>query len=248
MSAMTQTVRLARLDLGLIFRNRSALTNAILMPLAVAALLIGVARGQGDEALTFAVTGQMAAMLLYAPMVNLAGFFTSRREELVLKRLLSGPAPARAILGGSALGAIAVAMLQILVLVVAAIVLGVGAPSNPVLMLAGALGGAVFFCLLAMVISGLSATGELAQLATVPVLLIGYGLAPTMMPMDYLPETVQRIAEYLPVTPIADLIRTGYAGGAELTATLTSLGVLAAWMLVVAVLARRYFRWDPRRG
>lgn len=236
--------RLARLDLTMIFRNRSALTNAVLMPLGVAAFLVFSA-GQGDrEAAEFLLTGQIAGLLMFAPLVNLAGFYTSRREELVLKRLLGGPASATAILGGSAAGATVVYLLQALAVGVALAVMGFGLPGNPLLVLIAALGGAALFALLSMVISGLSSSGELAQLATVPVMLVCLVLSPVIVPAGVFPDRLQQISEYVPLTPITDLVRAGYGADFEWA----SLGVLAAWVAVAAVLARRFFRWDPRRG
>lgn len=241
---LSHTYRLARLDLTLIFRNRSALTNAVLMPLAVTAFLIWTAREGGQDSVDYIVTGQIAALVVFAPLVNLAGFYTSRREELVLKRLLGGPASATAILGGSALGAGVVYLIQVLAVVAAAVALDVGLPGNPLLVLAAVLGGAAVFALLSMVISGLSSSGELAQLATVPVMLICLALSPVIVPAGALPERIERFAEYLPMTPIADMVRAGYGDALAWQSPL----VLLAWAAVAAVLARRYFRWDPRRG
>ncbi|SDT56650.1 ABC transporter permease [Actinoplanes derwentensis] len=241
---LSHIYRLARLDLTLIFRNRSALTNAVLMPLAVAAFLVYTAKDSGQDNVAFIVTGQIAALVVFAPLVNLAGFYTSRREELVLKRLLGGPASATAILGGSALGAIVVYLIQAVAVVVAAVVLGVGLPGNPLLVLVAVLGGAAVFALLSMAISGLSSSGELAQLATVPVMLICFALSPVIVPSGALPERLEQIAAYLPLTPIADLVRAGYGDALHWQSPL----VLVAWAAVAAVLARRFFRWDPRRG
>ncbi|GAA4941217.1 ABC transporter permease [Actinoplanes utahensis] len=246
---LKHTARLARVDLTLIVRNRSALTNAVLMPLLVTAFLIFSVREQGGkEELDYMVTGQFAALLVYAPLVNLAGFYTSRREELVLKRLLGGPASALAILGGSALGAAVVYLVQALAVGVAAVALGVGLPTNPLLVLVAALGGLVLFSLLSMAVSGFSSSGELAQLATVPVMLLSLILSPVIVPLDALPEQLQRISEFLPMTPVAEVIRAGYLGDVVWSETLRSLAVLAVWVGVAAELARRYFRWDPRRG
>ncbi|GIF38739.1 ABC transporter permease [Actinoplanes xinjiangensis] len=236
--------RLARLDLTLIFRNRSALTNAVLMPLAVAAFLVFTADQAGRDSVEYILTGQIAGLLMFAPLVNLAGFYTSRREELVLKRLLGGPASATAILGGSAAGATAVYLLQALAVVIAAVVMGFGLPGNPLLVLVAALGGAAVFALLSMAISGLSSSGELAQLATVPVMLVCLVLSPVIVPAEAFPERLRQVAEYLPLTPVADLVRAGYGAGFAWS----SLGLLAAWVAVAALLARRFFRWDPRRG
>ncbi|GAA0442661.1 transport permease protein [Actinoplanes capillaceus] len=246
---LKHTVRLARVDILLIMRNRSALTNAVLMPLLVAGFLIFTARAQAADQVPFMLTGQVATLALFAPLVNLAGFYTTRREELILKRLLGGPASATAILGGSAAGATAVYLLQVVALCVAAVPLGVGLPENPLLLLAGVLGAAALFSLISMVISGFSSTGELAQIATVPFMFLCLFLSPAIVPLDALPEQLGRIAEYLPMTPVTELIRTGFLGDeGEGGGVLPNLGLLAAWVAVAAVVARRWFRWDPRRG
>ncbi|GAA1612834.1 ABC transporter permease [Actinoplanes couchii] len=241
---LSHAYRLARLDLAMIFRNRSALTNAVLMPLAVCAFLVYTAKDSGPDQVAYILTGQIAALVVFAPLVNLAGFYTSRREELVLKRLLGGPASATAILGGSALGATAVYLLQVVAVVAAAVALGAGLPGNPLLVLAVVLGGAAVFALLSMAISGLSSSGELAQLATVPVMLILFALSPVIVPAGALPERLEQVAGYLPLTPVVDMVRAGYGDALSWQSPL----VLAVWAVAAAVLARRFFRWDPRRG
>ncbi|HWS36196.1 MAG TPA: ABC transporter permease [Actinoplanes sp.] len=241
---LAHAYRLARLDLTMILRNRSALTNAVLMPLAVAAFLVYTAKDSGPENVAYILTGQIAALVVFAPLVNLAGFYTSRREELILKRLLGGPASAASILGGSALGATVVYLVQVVAVIVAAVVLDVGLPGNPLLVLAAVLGGALVFALLSMAISGLSASGELAQLATVPVMLLCFALSPVIVPSGALPDRLEQIAGYLPLTPVADLVRAGYGDALSWQSPL----ILAAWAVAAALLARRFFRWDPRRG
>ena len=43
---------------------------------------------------------------------------------------------------------------------------------------------------------------------------------------------------------MTDLIRAGYGDAFQWS----SLGLLVAWVALASILARRYFRWDPRRG
>ena len=73
--------------------------------------------------------------------------------------------------------------------------------------------------------------------------------SPAIVPLDALPQQLGRIAEYLPMTPVTELIRTGFLGDeGEGGGVLPNLGLLAVWVAVAAVVARRWFRWDPRRG
>ncbi|MEU6413791.1 ABC transporter permease [Microbispora sp. NPDC046933] len=265
MTELAQAARLARVDLTLIFRNRTALVNAVLLPLLIAGALASNNIGGGTAGIPasrYLMTGMMAFILIFATFMNLAGFYTARREELVLKRLLGGPASKAAVLGGSALGATVVYLGQVVILCVfMAAVMGTGAPADIPLLLLGALLGAAFFSLLAMAVSGLSSTGEMAQIATLPVVLLLVGGSPVMLPQEILPQALRGVTEFLPMTPIVEIMRTAYLGldyigtGHEPLgllerwgAALPSLGVLAAWIVVAALLARRFFRWDPRRG
>ncbi|WP_432924900.1 ABC transporter permease [Microbispora sp. CA-135349] len=265
MTDMAQAVRLARVDLTLVFRNRTALVNAVLLPLLIAGALASTDIGGGTAgipATQYLMTGMMAFILIFATFMNLAGFYAGRREELVLKRLLGGPTSKAAILGGSALGATVVYVGQVVILcALMAAVMGTGAPADIPLLLLGALLGAAFFSLLAMAVSGLSSTGEMAQIATLPVVLLLVGGSPVMVPQEILPQALRTVIEFLPMTPIVEIMRTAYLGldyiGAgheplglldRWAAALPSLGILAAWIAVAALLARAFFRWDPRRG
>ncbi|WP_182873772.1 ABC transporter permease [Microbispora sp. H10670] len=265
MNDVAQAVRLARVDLTLVFRNRTAFVNAVLLPLLIAGALASNGVGEGTAGIPgtqYVMTGMMAFILVFATFMNLAGFYTSRREEMVLKRLLGGPATRTAVLGGSALGATAVYLGQVIILcVLMSAAMGTSAPADILLLLLAALLGAAFFSLLAMAVSGLSSTGEMAQIATLPVVLLLVGGSPVMLPPEMLPPALRTAIEFLPMTPIVETMRTAYLGldyiGAgheplgpleRWGAALPSLGLLVVWIAVAALLARAFFRWDPRRG
>ncbi|REE99639.1 ABC transporter permease [Thermomonospora umbrina] len=260
-------LRLARLDATLMWRNRTALFGVVGLPAFFAAMLV-VSKGNGSttagmESVLFTGTGNLGFFLLPAVFMNLLNVFTARREELTLKRLRSGPLSDVEVLGGSVLsGALLYLVQSAVIVVIIAAVLGGGAPGDPVLMLVGMLLGVAVFSLLAAALSGVTPTVELAQLTVLPVLLVSMLASGSMIPLDELPEGVRQAARLVPLTPVVEIVRTAYlgrdfTGGGDhgsvgvleaWTACGPALAVLAAWVAAGVWLARRYFRWEPRRG
>lgn len=259
-------VRLARLDLRLLGRNQTAMVNVVILPLLMgwmfSRLLPEGATIAGAPAALFVLTGVPGLMLGFAVFVNLVNNFTARREELVLKRLWGGMVSPAGVLGGAALGAFTVYLLQVGLLVAWIVrVEGGPAPANlPLALLASLLGTAVI-ALLAAAFSGITRTAELAQVTVLPVLLVMFLGAPLFAPVQQMPEALRVPAELIPITPVVEITRTAFLGadhisglgepltiGEQWLAALPSLGVLLVWLAVAAFLAHRLFRWDRRRG
>jgi ABC-2 type transport system permease protein len=259
-------VRLARLDLSLLWRNRTALFGVLGLPLFFVAPLFPAGDGtmtSGIAAPLYTGTGDLAFFLLFGIFVNLTNVFTARREDLTLKRLRGSALSDREIFGGSVLGATAIYLLQI-VLVLTALVtaLDAGAPANLPLLLLGLALGVAAFALLALALSGVTPNAELSQYTVLPVLFLCSAASGFMVPLDPLPDWVERIAAALPLSPLVEISRTAYLGrdftyGGD-QAQLSFLGVwaacgpalvvLLAWLEAGVLLARRYFRWEPRRS
>ncbi|MFC6081250.1 ABC transporter permease [Sphaerisporangium aureirubrum] len=261
---LLHAVRLARLDLTVLGRNQTALFTVLLLPLLLGGMFTAVAGDAtiaGLPAEIFVLTGLPGLLPVFAVFINLVNTFTARREELVLRRLRGGQASPVGILGGAALGALVVQLIQLGLVVVWLTIVEGPEPANVPLLLVTAVLGAAVFALLAAACSGLTRTTELAQITVLPVLLVVMIGAPLFTPLSGMPSQLRILAEFIPATPIVELSRTAmlgadFAGGAgerltvagQWLAALPSLGVLAAWLLVAAFAARWLFRWDPRRG
>ncbi|GIH74780.1 ABC transporter permease [Planobispora longispora] len=256
-------VRLARIDLTLVGRNTTVLFNVLLMPLLLAAVYTSFPTGDiaGIDGELFVLTGVPGLMLAFAVFINLVNAFTARREELVLKRLRGGQPSAMAVMAGSGLSALALFLFQVLLLGVWVHRAEGVLPANvPMIVIAAALGVAVFG-LLAAAFSGLTPNAEMAQITVLPVLLVMMVAAPIAFPAEVLPGPLAVISGLLPVTPIVEMMRTGFLGADHFTdggeqlnmieqwvAALPSIGILLAWVVIGAVLARWLFRWEPRHG
>ncbi|GAA2885377.1 ABC transporter permease [Streptosporangium fragile] len=257
-------VRLARLDLTLIGRNTTVLVNVLLLPLLMAWFLtesVGDVEIAGVDGRLFVLTGMPGLIPGFAVFVNLVNSFTARREELVLKRLRGGQPSAAAVLGGSALGALALYLGQVALVAVWAGRSGGLVPANVPLLLLAAVLGVVLFCLLAAAFSGITPNAELAQVTVLPVLLVMLLGAPIAFPADTLPGVLGTVSHLLPATPLVEIMRTAFLGGDHVSGdgaalsmagqwltALPSFAVLLIWIAVAGVLARWLFRWEPRRG
>ncbi|HEY6277289.1 MAG TPA: ABC transporter permease [Streptosporangiaceae bacterium] len=253
---------LSRAEGVLLRRNRLALLTAVALPAAMVYALkaapsaVDADRPGGAGAIL--LTGLMAFTLLFAVYYNLVTALVGRREQLVLKRLRTGETTDSEILAGTAAPAIAIAWAQIAVAAVAAVaVFGLAPPANPVLALVALVLGTAVFALLAAVSSAVTRTVEMAQVTTLPVLIVPFALSGLMFPLAMLPEPVRSVAQALPLTPVVELMRLGLTGtaadghhlglAASFGAASVPVLVLAAWTAAGAWAARRWFRWEPRR-
>lgn len=69
-------------------------------------------------------------------------------------------------------------------------------------------------------------------------------LSGTFFPRFLMPDWLQQISTFLPLTPIIDGIRLLTTQGAHFSDILPQLGLMAAWCIVIYALAFRVFRWE----
>ena len=69
-------------------------------------------------------------------------------------------------------------------------------------------------------------------------------LSGTFFPRFLMPEWLQTVSAFLPLTPVIDGLRLMIAEGQHLTNLLPQLGMMAAWMVVIYLIAFRVFRWE----
>lgn len=251
---------LTRAELRLLVRNRMALFMSLAMPIAAAFLFAGLDVAERMDASLGATVIVLVASfaILFVVYYNLVATYAQRREDLVLKRLRSGELTDAEILAGTAVASLAVALGQILVIGVAApLLFDLAVPVNPVLVVAGVLLGSVAFVPLAAASAIFTRNAEMAQITTLPVVLVCTGFSGLVAPLDVLPDTLARVVEFLPLTPVVELMRIGLLGvtadgttvsfGGSFGAAVPSVLVLLAWTAIGVAVVRRSFRWEPRR-
>lgn len=250
---------LARAEVRLLLRNRTAMFTAFALPIATVLMLSSMGIGENSDVpvASMTVTAMVGFVLLFVVYYNLVTAYVARREELVLKRLRVGEATDAEVLAGTALPSLAVATVQVVIVAAAvAVVLGMDAPVNVALVLLGFAAGALVFVLLAGVSTAFTRNVEMAQLSTMPVLLVCMVLSGMVAPLHTLPEPVEAVARFLPLTPVIDLTTLGLAGvtpdgstvdfAGSFGAAVLPTAIALAWIGVGVWAQRRWFRWEPR--
>lgn len=69
-------------------------------------------------------------------------------------------------------------------------------------------------------------------------------LSGTFFPRFLMPEWLQKVSEFLPMTPVIDGLRLLIAEGKGLFEIGTQLGLIGLWMVIIYVIAFRVFRWE----
>jgi ABC-2 type transport system permease protein len=69
-------------------------------------------------------------------------------------------------------------------------------------------------------------------------------LSGTFFPRYAMPDFLQRITDYLPLSPVIDGVRLIATEGKSLLDIGPQLLIVAVWMVVVYIIAFRVFRWE----
>ncbi len=245
---------LARSNALLMRRNMLTAVYAVVVPLLPLGLLAAAPEKSGPAA---AVPLSMVLLMavLFPVYYNLLSMFVTRRDELVLKRLRSGESTDAEIIVSMALPGVALVLVVAGIAAVVAGVLGLGLPTNPILLVLGLLLSCVAFAALALWTAAWTRNAEAAQLTSLPVLLI----ATVGIIRAAFPQGAQQWFDLLPSAALEDLVRVAWLGlepGAFGTDTLAwsatwseampAVGYLIGWTVIGAMLARRAMTWEPR--
>jgi ABC-2 type transport system permease protein len=80
----------------------------------------------------------------------------------------------------------------------------------------------------------------LANIITFPMMF----LSGTFFPRFMMPEWLQNVSAFLPLTPVIDGIRLIANEGRDLIYVMPQIGMIAVWMVVIYIIAFRVFRWE----
>jgi ABC-2 type transport system permease protein len=254
-----RTLALARAEVRLFLRNRTAVVNSAVLPLLLVAAV--PALGLGEDAIAVGpqlVVTAIGVTLVFLTYYNLLTTFVARREEQVLQRMRTGELTETEVVLGIAAPTMLVTVGQIALVAAGIAVLGEwSAPVDVVLPLIAVVLGAVLMLVLAAASTAFTRTAESAQITALPLLMISTALGGLFVPLSTFPEGLAAVARFLPLTPVVELAQLGLAGltwdgeavdlAGAWTAAVLPLTVLAGWLVIGAVLARRTFRWAPRR-
>ncbi len=234
-----------RVELTLTLRRGESLLVTLGIPVLLLAFFSVVdvlPRPTGvDEAVDFLAPGILALAVMSSAMVSLAIATGFERSYGVLKRLGSTPLGRPGLLAAKTGAILAVEVLQVIVLVAVAGLLGWRPSGNLVFAAAAVLLATVAFAGLGLLMAG-TLRGEVTLAAANGLYLVLLLLGGMVFPLDRLPEGLEAIAELLPAAALTQALDAALSSPATLVAQPSA--VLAAWAVAAPALAAWRFRWE----
>ncbi len=203
-------------------------------------------KGQGYKG--FLVPGIAAMAIMQGGLFGVVFTLVAYKTRGILRRLRAAPIAPSHVLTGQIVTRLAVSMLQTYVLLtVGIIVLGVTIGENIGSWLSlsafAVLGGALFISI-GLVISGWAKNEDTAAPVANVISLPMMFLSGVFFPTSVMPDWVQTVSQFLPLTYLADGLRAVALDGASLTSQWAPLVGLGAWTVAMFALAARLFRWE----
>ena len=236
-------------DLRLTARRGENVLVTIVIPIAVLLFFSSTSIiPAAGRAVDFILPGSIALAIIASGLVNLGIATAYERSYGVLKRLGGAPLPRWALIAAKVGSILVLEVVQVAALIaVAAVALGwsPGRGWSPGLLLLAIVLGTVAFAGLGLLLAG-TLRAE-ATLALANGLFLGFlMLGGMVLPIDHLPAALQPLAQLLPATALADLLRIALASGtgAAPPDALVPIGILAAWAASTTGLAIGTFRWE----
>lgn len=192
------------------------------------------------RAIDFLTPGILALAVMSTAMVSLSISTGFERSYGVLKRLGATPLGRPRLVAAKTVGVVAIELVQLIVLVPVALLLG----WEPEAAWAAAVGGVVLgtaaFAGIGLVLAG-RLRAELNLAASNGLYLVLLLVSGMMFSLDELPGGARGVARLLPSSALADVLR-----GALSADPIPGRAwvVLAAWACVTPALAARWFRWE----
>lgn len=257
MSGLALAVRQFKYENKAFWRNPPAAFFTVVFPLiflVVFNLLFGNGEVQTDvgkvSGSTFYVASIAALSVISACYVNVSMGISFSRDAGTLKRLRGTPLPAWAYIFGRVAQGVFVAVLLVgVVTFFGALFYDVSVPTKtmPAFIVTTLVGAATFSALglaITSVIPNAEASPAVVNASILPLEFIS-GI---FIPLDNAPDWLPKVADLFPVKHFADAMRTAFSplttgSGFEWD----RLGVVALWGIAGAILAARYFSWEPRR-
>jgi ABC-2 type transport system permease protein len=232
-------------------RNRATLFWNLAFPvflLVIYSQIFGTMDVGGTDFMNWVVPGVVVLNILTFGLLSSGTVMVNMREKGILRRLQASPVPAGQLVGSYLLVNVLIAVLQsTIILVFAALVFRIpftllGAlRAFPMIVLA-----ILAFVALGQVISGVAATAGVAVAVGQILNFTQMFITDMIMPMDFMPEWIQKVAPYLPAYATVQLVRPPLVDGRLSPDLWPNLLVVAAYILVAGVVAARLFRWAPK--
>lgn len=203
-------------------------------------------KGQGYKG--FLVPGVAAMAIMQGGLFGVVFTIVAYKSRGILRRLKAAPIKPSHVLTGQIVTRLTVSLLQTYVLLaVGVLLLRVTIGENFLawinLSIFAALGGALFIAM-GLAISGWAKSEDTAAPVANVIALPMMFLSGVFFPTTAMPDWVQTVSQFLPLTYLADGMRAVALDGASLGSQWPELTGLVAWTAGTFLLATRIFKWE----
>jgi ABC-2 type transport system permease protein len=235
----------ARTELVLSLRNGEQVLVSLAIPLLLLVFFSSVdvlpLPAGVDDPVDFLAPGVLALAVMSSAMVSLGIGTGFERQYGVLKRLGSTPLGRGRWVAAKIAMVLALLVLQVVVLVVAALALGWSPGGTPPLAVVGIVLGAAAFGGIGLLMAG-TLRGTVTLAAANGLYLVLLLLGGMVIPLDELPAPLAALGRALPSGALSEVLQATLRDDAP--AAGTSWVVLVLWAVVAPAAAARWFRWE----
>lgn len=177
-------------------------------------------------------------------LIGVAVETTTRRAAGVLRRFRATPLRPFTYMVGDVLSYFVMALLGIaLLFLLGTLVYRIPFTGNPLALLAGILLSIAAFLALGYVLASVAPNPQAATILGNVLLFPMMTLSGITVPLELMPETVQTVARFIPLTHVVTLLQ-GLWFGEPFSQHLTEVAVLVGVLVLSTMLAVRIFRWE----
>jgi ABC-2 type transport system permease protein len=245
---MKSFFKLTYMELKLQLREPVGLFFTLAFPVMLMALFGAIFGNEADEFLggfgqvDLSVPGYIGMIIGTIGMLGIPITMSNYREQGILRRLRATPLQSSSVLWSQVAAQVTMAAAGIILLFIAGLVFfDLRIPNGNLTVIPAILISAFSFFAIGFVLAGVLPTPRTAQAVGMALFYPMLFLSGAAMPRFIMPDTVQKIAEFLPLTHVVILIEDLWLEGSW---NLTSLAVVAAILVLGLATSRFTFRWE----
>jgi ABC-2 type transport system permease protein len=262
--SMVRTLcRQVEVELKIFFRNQHGAFLHFAFPVGAAFLLVYLDReGLLDNlfrflfgflnyeqmevpVMSFLLPALIGYCVIAVAFEDLSPKLTRQRDNKILKRLAGTPFRGWVLLGGKALSASVIALVEILIVIsIVALFSDITIAGDPYWLFIILVTGIFTFASMGFALVGLARNTEAAVVAVHAIYIPMFFLCGALLPVEAMPELLQYVAKALPLTYFLNLLRGTLIEGSSVAAHFGDFLILLGWIASFLIVSLKTFRWE----
>jgi len=198
----------------------------------------------GHGTVDISVPAYTAMIIATSGLLSISITMAGQREQGILRRLRTTPIHPFVILAAQVIVVFLMTCLGMVLLIVAGkLVYHLRFEGNALSVLAGFILCSLSFFALGFILAGLMPTARTAQVVGMVLLYPMLFLSGAGIPRELLPDAIQKVAKFLPLTYVVNLLRGLWIGDSWGSHWL-DVGVLVGMLLLGIIISVKTFRWE----